>query len=179
MTFPNQDWIVLNGQRSPGVARIVNASDPRKWDKRVGYGMSGAYLVYVSDELPSFSVMVDLTKPSHFVQWITFAKLLEKPRKGVRPTKALSIDHPLLALPPLRITEVVVEDVSQFEVDDDGLYTCEIKFIKWGKPAPILSKPTAAIPAAGAKIPDARDAGDKAILAQLAARDALAAELAR
>jgi hypothetical protein len=178
MTLPNQDFIVLNGLKSPGRARITGASDPRKWDKRQGYGFSGAFLVYVGDELPSFSVMIDLVKPADFIAWATFAPLLEKPKKGVRPTKALSIQHPLLRLAPLNITEAVVEDVSQFEVDDDGVYTCEIKFAKWGKPAPVLAKPTAAIPGVAAKVPVAKDAGEAAILSLLAQRNALAAQAA-
>lgn len=179
MTLPNQDYIVLGGLKSPGRARIVNAADPRKWDKRVGYGLSGAYLVYVSDELPTFSVMIDLTTAADFVAWIAFAAILEKPKKGVRPSKALGIQHPLLALPPLRITEVVVADVSQFVLDEFGMYTCEIKLIRWGKPQPILTKPTAAIPGVAKAVPDAKDAGDRAILALKSERDRLAAELVK
>ena len=43
---PYQDYIVLAGQRSPGLAVVRGSDSPRKWDVRNGYGFSGATIVY-------------------------------------------------------------------------------------------------------------------------------------
>lgn len=158
-SFPDQDYIILAGEKSPGLATPAKAGSPRKWDKRDGYGLSGATLVYIGDDLAVFDVIIDLWTTEQFGEWARFAKLLEKAPAGTRP-KAMGIQHPLLNRSPLKITEVVVFDVSQFEQDDYGLYTCSITFSCYRAPKPVLGKPLAAIPAASKPVPTAKDAAD-------------------
>lgn len=157
MSLPEQDFIILGGEASPGKAIVGAAGSPRQWEKRAGYGFSGAWLFYTGDGLATFDVGIQLWKPEHFDQWGDFArKVLVKPPRGTRP-KALGISHPLLDLDPWNITEVVVEDVTTFEDDGFGLYSGKIKFTQWRAPLPILGKPNRAIPAIAKAQPTAVD----------------------
>jgi hypothetical protein len=159
-TFPQQDYVMLGGAKTPGRATIVGAGTPRSWDVRQGYGYSGAIVVYTGDGLAKFDIVVDLWEKEHFADWIRFAKIaLEKSPLGTKP-KALDIQHPLINLPPLSITSVVVEDVTQFEQDEEGLWTCTIKCLQYRAPKPALGKPNAAIPNAAKPTPTAQDAAD-------------------
>lgn len=161
--LPAQDYIVLGGEQSPGKAEVVGAGSPRGWDKREGYGFSGGFLVYKGDNLASFKVRISIWTPDQFAQWARFARLtLVKPPIGTK-AKALEIQHPLLNLDPIKITSVVVEDVSQWDQDDDGLWTCEISFIQFRAPMPALGKPTAAIPDAKKVVKPAVDAAEEEI----------------
>lgn len=171
---PEQDYIILGGQRSPGVATLRNAGSPRDWDIRKGYGFSGASVVFTGNGLAKFECDIYLWTPAHWIDWKTFSLLLAKP-KGLVQTTGIGISHPLLKLPPLSIDSVVIEDVLQFEEDDSGGWQCTIKFIEFKRPAPALSKPLVAIPSASKAPPTAQDAVDREIQAKAARLKALAA----
>lgn len=175
--FPAQDYIELGGMTSPGRATIVNAGSPRTWDKRKGYGFSGATLVYTGDDLAEFDVLIDLWDKSQFQAWDDFAKkTLEKPPIGQRP-KALDIKHPILNRSPTKITSVVVLDVLGPDQDEDGLWTYRIKFSAYRAPKPALGKPNASIPSVTPKVPTAQDEAEKKIQALLAQQKALGGAL--
>lgn len=159
---PIQDYIVLGSLRSPGICVVRNGSSPRKWDERQGYGFSGATTVFMGTGLARPEVDIILWEPEDGLQWALwriFAELLKKPSPG-KPITGLGIQHPQLNAPPLSITDVVVEDVSQWTQDDDGLWTCTIKFIEYRRPLPILKRPEISIPAVAVPAPTVRDAGD-------------------
>jgi hypothetical protein len=169
-TAPYWDYFLISGSeqaqfaKSPGLAKVRGAGTPRNWDVQKGYGISGAFCVYTGAGLAEFSIDVFLWLNSHWPEWDNFAKLLEKPTKAVRP-RALSITHPLLTKPPIRITQAVVKDVSQFEYNESTqLWACEIKFLQFKAPAPILSKPKASIPGGAPATPTAQDEYEKKIL---------------
>lgn len=147
-----QDYILLNGLRSPGRADVLSADGlVRSWDERKGYGFSGAFLVYTGDGLPKFTVRLTLwAPPDLFVEWTPFAQQLALSPKGLvaadYATFALGIGHPVLNAPPWSISSVVVESVGLPIQDDDGLWTIDIKFIVYRAPAPALGKPDKTIP---------------------------------
>ncbi|MDQ2782605.1 MAG: hypothetical protein M3Y26_08760 [Actinomycetota bacterium] len=170
---PEQDYIILAAVKSPGRAYIKSAGSPRDWDIRKGYGFSGASVVFTGNGLAKFEVDIELWLPSHWLDWKAFAKLLAKPG-GLTPIVGLGISHPLLTTPPLSITSVVVEDVSQFVQNEEGSHVCTIKFIEYKRPLPALSKPIAEIPAASKALPTATDA----VNAEIAAKAAIFASLA-
>lgn len=170
---PEQDFIILAALKSPGRAYIKNAGSPRDWDIRKGYGFSGASVVFTGNNLAKFEVDIELWLPSHWIDWAPFSKLLVKPN-GLLPIVGLGISHPLLSLTPLSIASVVIEDVSQFEEQDEGSWICTIKFLEYKKPLPALKKPIAAIPAASKALPTATDAVDAELLAKTAIFTALA-----
>lgn len=172
--FPAQDYILLGGEKSPGRATVLGAGSPRTWDKRKGYGYSGAFVIFTGDDLAKFKVQIDLWKKDQFAEWDRFAKkCLVKPPLGQKP-KALDIQHPLLNAEPLKITSAVVEDVSQWDQDEEGLWSCTIDFLQFRAPKPALGKPNAAIPSVAKPIPTAQDAADVEIQRLMAQFSALA-----
>ena len=169
-TFPAQDYILLatSGpparlKRSPGRCWIRGAGTPRTWDIRQGYGIDSAQTIFTGNAPAKFSVDVFLWTDEHWNEWDEFAPILVKPTPATR-NKALSIVHPILLRAPLNITSVVIEDVTQFEYNPSiDQWACEIKFLQFKKPRPILVKPTAAIPAAVQAPPTAKDAYEQKI----------------
>lgn len=168
--FPAVDYVIIGVDKTPGRATVVGAGSPRDWDIRKGYGLSGASCVFTGANLAKFDIIIDLWTEAHFADWARFAaKYLAKPVvPGTRPL-AYDIVHPLLNAQPLAIKSIVFEDITQFEVDDEGLWTCRIKCLEFKAPRPILQKPLAALPAAAKPVPTAQDAADKEIAAKLEA----------
>lgn len=169
---PIQNFILLNGDKSPGLATPVNAGSPRTWDEQKGWGFSGATLIFTGDGLSDVDVIIELWEMAHWPAWDRFARILEKSPIGVKP-KALSIVHPLLNRAPLKITQVVILDVSQFEQGTGasaGRWTCRIKFKVFGRPRPALGKPDGSYPQAGTGILDfSKDPQIKELMAKQAA----------
>lgn len=162
-TAPQQDYIVLAGQTSPGLAVVTGAGAPRNWEERKGWGLSGATIVYTGAGLAQFDVQISLGFSSDdWAAWDDFAKLLEKAPTGKRP-KALDIEHPLINMRPINIKSVVVTDVSQFEQDDYGIFTCSISFKEFKAPLPALAKPDQSIAAVNPTKPTAQDETEKQI----------------
>jgi hypothetical protein len=132
------DYILLSGQRSPGIAEVTGASSPRRYDERRGYGLSGATVVFKGIGLTRCTVKLRLYTEQHWADWEAWKPLIDRPPLGSRP-KALDIWHPFLEA--LEVKSVVVEDVSQPEQTDDGEWTIEIKFVQYRKPTLALAKP--------------------------------------
>lgn len=155
-TPPRQDYILLNQQKSPGRATVTGAGSPRTWDKQKGWGFSGATMVYTGEDLSDFDVLIDLWEPEHWVDWASFAKLLQKAPVGTR-AKAMDIGHPLLNRPPLSITQVVIRDVTQWEQSPKGLWSARVMFSSFRSPKPALGKPDGTIANANNPISDFTD----------------------
>lgn len=141
------DFILLGGYKSPGLCDVSGAGSPRKWEQRPGYGLSGATVVFLGNQLSEFSIKFRLygdpkVPDPDWEQWNTFeAGVLMKAPTGKRP-KALDIWHP--ALERLKIKTVGVTDVGQPYQSDDGEWTIEVKFIQYAKPKITLAKPDGA-----------------------------------
>lgn len=174
----NNDKVELGGLRNPGKATILGAGSPRDWDIRKGNGVDGAWVNYLGGNLKPFDILIELWDfPIHALQWLEFSIALTKP--GSRDNvHALSIYHPSLNAHPINITACVVQNVTAFESDDDGIMSCRITCLPFGAPRPILKqRPVAAIPVAARKEPIAQDAGDLAIQELLATQKALGGNL--
>jgi hypothetical protein len=140
---PHQDFIVLQGLPSPGVAVVRGASSPRNWDVQKGYGLTGATTIFTGEDLAKFDVDILAWETQHFIEWEVFARAtLVNPPIGARPI-SMSIQHPLLNAAPLSILQVVVTNVTQWEQDSDGggLFMRTISFLQYRKPRPALVKP--------------------------------------
>ncbi|MCC6557194.1 MAG: hypothetical protein IT372_29940 [Polyangiaceae bacterium] len=154
------DVFLLAGRKSPGLSDIAGASNPRDWDVRKGYGLSGATVVYTGDGLAKFSIKIFLWEDEHFEEWAEFKVLVRKAPRGTRP-KALDIYHPILE--DLEISSVVVEDRSQLTPvqGEDGMFFVEVKFIQYRAPQPAVGKPDGS--QSKPTEPTAQDAFDRTI----------------
>jgi hypothetical protein len=135
------DYIKLGGQRSPGLAEVLGATSPRKWDERGGYGLSGSTLIFRGVGLAKFTVKLKLYTIEDWAAWDAWKPLVAKPPLGTR-ARAQDIWHPLLE--QVDVKAAVVEEVSQPEQTNDGEWTIAIKFIEFRKPKVALAKPDAA-----------------------------------
>lgn len=170
VSAPLADVILLDGVPSPGVATIVGAGSPRTWDKKKGWGYSGATLVYTGADLSDFDVILTIWQKTglQWAQWEAFALVLDLAPVGVL-AKSKSIVHPVLNRAPLSITSVVIRDVGQWEQSKTGLWTCRIGMTAYRAPMPALGKPNGTIPASGAIAPFAADPEIEALMKQQAA----------
>lgn len=153
------DHFSVNNEQCPGKCVIHGAGTPREWDIRKGYGLSGATVVFMGNTVSRFDIDVTIFTQQDFDAWSAFyGKYLQKPDQGKYP-RAVGIYHPQLAV--LGIGSMVVEDVTQFEQDDTGGWTCTIKCIEFKKPKPLILRPLGSIPGTGTKQPTAADKFDQ------------------
>lgn len=162
--WPEQDWIGLGPVRSPGRATIVSAPRANKWDIRDGYGLDGATTVFVGVKASVIEVRFDLWLPSQFTDWLLFSRAVLEP-SAITGRLAWEIKHPVLNATPINVFKVQVVEVTPFVQDDDGMWSCTVKFVEFKKPKPALSKPIAAIPAVSKPVPTAQDAAEVEIQA--------------
>ena len=74
------DAIQIGADYSPGKCDVRNPNSPRKWDKRTGWGLTGATTVYIGDDLSEFSVDFYLWTQPQQTEWDDFfSKWLNKP----------------------------------------------------------------------------------------------------
>lgn len=141
---PHAWWFLILAQTiMPGIVSELAGMNPRKWDKRDGTGQSGATIVYSGDGLAAFSAKLQigwrsryLPSPREQYQAWDEAKALLKPPTEKNP-QGLDIFHPNLAMLPVQITSVVVEDVIGPKFVAPGIAEWEIKFLqnRQAKPA--------------------------------------------
>ena len=110
------DYLVLGKEPAPGVPpiRVVVPADKttlsapklkRNWEVRPGYGVDGAFCAFTGEGLATFDATFEFWSPEKEVRWKGFAGVyLATPAKS----QTLSIYHPVLMMPPLRITSVTV-----------------------------------------------------------------------
>lgn len=133
----SQDFVTLGGRRTPGLAEVVGAGSPRRWDERESYGVAGALVVYYGLKLSHFSVLVRLITDQDWLDWYAFKPLVDKKPLG-RRQGPLDIAHPITA--GCGIHSVVVEDVLQPDQIEDGIWQVEIKLIEYRAPVSALAK---------------------------------------
>lgn len=133
------DYVVLAGQRSPGLATLDGWGSPRQWDERRGYGVTGATVVYKGTKLARGRLSIRLITEADWEAWEAWRPLVQRPPSDQRP-RALDIQHPVLE--GLGIRSVVVEDVSQpAPTGDTGEYTIEIKLLEFREPQRAVVRP--------------------------------------
>jgi len=133
------DYIRLAGQKSPGVAEIVNAADLREWAVRLVPFSEGAIMFYKRRALAEFSVRIRLATLQDHADFAAWRAVVDaKPKIRTRAT-ALDIWHPILE--DIDIKAAVVKKVSQPTQVDDGIWEYTIDFLEWrGAPVQTLKK---------------------------------------
>ncbi len=126
------DYVLVAGQRTPGLCDVQNAGSPRQWDERRGYGLSGASLVFRGIGLASFTLRIRLYSEQDWTDWHAFAPVVQRPPTGERAT-ALDVVHPILE--EVGIRSAVVEDLLAPAQGEDGEWTIEIRMKEFrGRP---------------------------------------------
>lgn len=164
-SFPTSDTITIEGVVSPGKAVLQNIKLPKDWQKNKGYGLSGATLVPLGDDLATFQIRFSFWLPSQVAAWRDywtkfFSKQLVTVAGAAQPM-ALNIVHGRLAFHGLG--PCVVTDAGGLEKDDLGEWFHVVSFQQYRKAKPALQKPIATIPGASTAKPTAQDAQDRAI----------------
>jgi hypothetical protein len=164
--FPGSNTIVIGGDPAPGKWTLTEAPKVYGWDIRKGFGLSGATVVPIGDELVEATFLVELWDEDDTDHYADFKAYRKKYlRKGVVKTpggittKALGLQHP--ELNDMEVTQVVVKKITPLVNDGYGLWTCTVTFLQYRKPVIAPPKPLAAIPAAAAPKPTAQDALDR------------------
>jgi hypothetical protein len=68
------DALLIGGDYSPGFCVISKAGLPLKWDKRPGYGFSGASIVYTGTDLSEFDVEFTVITQTQMTEFKAFVK---------------------------------------------------------------------------------------------------------
>ena len=129
------DHVILASRKSPGIAEIVGASSTRRWDKRKGFALSGARLVYKGTDLSPFTIKLRLYTSEDFADWGQWRQILERAPAGER-ARAQDIFHP--ELEDLGINSAVVEKVGQANQTKPGEWTIEIRMIEYRPPVRVV-----------------------------------------
>ena len=124
------------GHVTPGIAEVVGASSPRRWDERESYGWSGAFIVYHGVNLSHFSVKIRLITRQDWADWYAFKPIVDRVPLGTLQ-RPVDISHPYLDL--LGIHSVVVDDVTQPDQVEHGIFEIEIKLIEYRSPRMALA----------------------------------------
>jgi hypothetical protein len=129
------DYVLLAGARSPGIAELVNADNPREWTKQQGYGLTGQFAIFRGLVLSVFSVKIRLYTEADWDAWNVWIPGISAPPTPNNPT-AFDIWHPQLEA--LGIKSVFVINIKQGVQEDDGVWVHEIELSDY-RPRPKLS----------------------------------------
>lgn len=147
-TSSDLNVVTVNGMPMPGRSTIEGAVLKYNWEKRPGYGRSGATLVYRGIDLCEPTLKIDMWLPEHFAQWETVKKLFDPPKIGSPASQlALGISHPLLA--DIGLANFVPKERPPPVRGTNGLWTVSIPLFEYRPPVPALVKPKGSVPAAG------------------------------
>lgn len=173
--WPDVDYVIIAGDKSPGVWRLTKADSPSGIDVRKGYGLSGASTVPTGEEPSDIEFEVDLwDETKHPDQWDAYArKWLTRPvySPGVFLSQkalsalALPIIHPALNRAPINVTKVLRHNCTQIKNDGNGLWQATVSFLQFRLPRIALPKPTTSLPNKGTQRPTAQNANQKEIQA--------------
>lgn len=131
-----QDYVEFNGIKTPGLAEVVDASFPLRWDEVPTFATIGSFPRFTGKRLSHFSVKLRLYTVADWNGWWALKPNLTKvPRRGY-PTKenanALAIAHPQLAA--VDIDSCVIEEIMQPVQTNDSEWTIEIKCLEFRAP---------------------------------------------
>jgi hypothetical protein len=145
------DYFILAGVRSPGILDprepFRTPDDPRMFDKRQGYGLSGALLIYRGRDLSNFSAIIQLYPPGGDIEkyldtdpeWRVFKALIDK----VPTTR---VQFPMYSIVHAYLRECLVKDVvvvNQMAVKqaEPGMWVKEVRFSTNHPLKAMLAKP--------------------------------------
>lgn len=138
-----RDYVLMAGKKTPGITDIIGAGSIREWDKRKGYGNSGAFSVFIGRDLSTFTIRLRLYTVEHWEAWHAFRPLIERmPKRRMGAGKnsgAIDVWHPHLEAVDIRA--VAITKLSIPEQTADGEWTINIEVIEYRMPHVALVKP--------------------------------------
>jgi hypothetical protein len=161
------DAIRITGTWSPGLCEISKAGVIFTWDKRKGYGLGGAWLIFTGDDLSEFDITWRFWRQDQIDAWKAFQKTnFSKPPvqpqqngaflPNIPKPKALGVYNPILN--ELGITQMVPKTIGQFRQTVIGKWEKTISFYQFKPPVPLIGRPNQAVPDTKPKAPTADDA---------------------
>lgn len=132
-----QDYVVLAGQRSPGIAHVEGAELTRLLRERRPFGYAAATIIDQGASLIPFHVRLLLLDADALDAWDTWKRLLV--RSAQRQTIGQTIEHPILA--DLEITSCIYEGRTQLTIGETGGFEVTIRFREYRRPQPALAAP--------------------------------------
>lgn len=149
--------IYINDRPSPGLCVECYGSNPRKWDKKDGTGITGATISFNGEGLAEFPARIQLgwegrgfpSRDEQWAQWAEWSKMLKPPTE--KSPDALRIWYPNLDLLPVPITAVVVVGTGPQGPKQvaDGVYEWSIPFMQFRRPKAATATPKGAKGGAG------------------------------
>lgn len=134
-----QEYIILNGKRSPGFAEVSGAKAVYDYHVHEHPFSTGARMLFKRRAPAKFNVRIHLFTREDIEAFDLWRAVIDRTPDARRAANALYIAHPQLAA--LGITECVVLSVSQLEHDTFGGYYVEIEFSEFqGFPEPSQAK---------------------------------------
>lgn len=185
------DALRVGGDYTPGLCVISKAGIPFSWDKRKGYGYSGAWLIFTGQDLSEFDTTFtiwredqkqafDVWKKTYLSKQPAQPQLNSAMLPNVPKPKALGVFNPILA--ELDIEKIVPRNIGQWRRltgASNGKWERTISWWQFRPPLPFLGKPKEAIPDAKKKSPTADDAFQLELRAKRKDIEAKAAYLAQ
>jgi len=132
------DYVLLAGERSPGLAEVTGADSVRELQERKGYGLGGATVVYKGIKLIKPKISIRLITDQDWEDWHQWKRLVERAPTGSR-ARAMDIWHPILE--DQGVTSVLIENVSQPVQTNDSEWTITISCIEYRRPVRALATP--------------------------------------
>ncbi len=136
------DYVLIEGQPTPGIGYVEKSGIIITWDKIRGYGYGGAVSRFTGVDLSEFNVRYQLWTDEDWQDHENFFPVVASPPRGVRP-KAKDIWHPFLEA--LGIKAITTKGASQPEPILDGtVYEVTIPCLQYGKPRTMYGQPQGA-----------------------------------
>lgn len=132
------DHFLVQGQQSPGIARVAGYGPPRKWEERNGYGLSGSTLIYLGNGLAKWDTEIELYTVEDWNRWNDFKKLLIPSPPG-KYDRAQDIWHPFLEEHEIR--SAVLLTASFPKQVADGVWVVKHDWMQYRRPKLALAKP--------------------------------------
>lgn len=178
--FPYAYSITLAGDLMPGKWTLKEAPKKFGWQIQKGFGLSGAFVAFMGDELivPKFEIELWASDDCRRFKLLRKTKLNKAVLfiQGALTTAAMGIDHP--ELKALGCGAVVVGQVGPLLLQSAGEFHTEVTFIQWRPRVVAAATPQQKTPDKGQPKPQALDAQDLQIQTNQARIDQLNAQAA-
>lgn len=157
----------LAGVPLPGQWLLVDATRTFGWQMRKGYGLTGATIVPIGDDLMTAKFAIKIWTSSDAGVYRTLLKTLLKKPAGVLPgvptSAGMGVDHP--SLKDMGISAVVVKSVTPLfsplvTSGGKGPWTAAVEFWEFRAPLPAIPTPSTVYPDRAPPNPSAQDSLD-------------------